>query len=149
MKCCITGTSRGIGKVFREYFLKKGWSVISFNKQNSLEEIIFQSQDCDLFINNAYDKDLQMHLIKQLSTKPMIICGSIVTDYPDDEMKEYTQYKIDLENYFKQNIDKQMLLLKISGYAYNNPELLINSIEFWLNNPTVRVISFFPGDANK
>ena len=149
MKCCITGTSRGVGKEFFTYFLNKGWEVISFDRSNSIEDIVSLSQDCDLFINNAYNKDLQLELVKRLSDKKMVICGSVVVDYPDDQMPEYTKYKTELEDYFKQHIDNNMLLLRISGYSYNQPTVLINAIEFWLANPSVRVISFVPGEPNR
>jgi len=149
MKCCITGTSRGIGKAFYQYFLNKGWNVISFNRNDSIKEIIFQSQDCDLFINNAYDKDFQLTLMKGLNHRRMVICGSVVTDYPDTELLEYTHYKTELEEYFKKQIDNNMLLLKISGKSYNTPEVLIEAIEFWINNPSVKIISFEPGEPNR
>jgi hypothetical protein len=149
MKCCITGTSRGIGKIFSSYFFEKGWQVISFDRSHTIDDIILMSQDCDLFINNAYDKDLQLILFKRLKVKSMIICGSVVTDFPDIKLPEYTEHKIALEKYFKESAPKNSLLLKISNESYNNPQLLINAIEFWMNNLKVNVISFSAGEPNR
>ena len=149
MKCYITGTSRGIGKIFFSYFLKKGWQVISFDRSHKIDDIISMSQDCDLFINNAYDKDLQLELLKRFRGKSMVICGSVVTDFPDADLPEYTKHKTDLEQYFKENAPKNSLLLKISNESYNNPQLLIDSIEFWIQHPEVNVISFISGEPNR
>ena len=69
----ITGHTQGIGKGLYDYFVSKGCQVKGFSKTNGydisynqdLSEIIDETLDCDLFINNAYYKDQQVHLALQ------------------------------------------------------------------------------------
>ena len=147
MKCCITGHTRGLGKVLNDYFVNQGWTVVGLNSSNSLERIIELSTNCDLFINNAYGDGIQIELLNQLynSVGKMIVCGSVVTDFPDPQLPVYTQHKKELEHRFLQVADTanaQMLLLKLSSDAYNNPRLILQSIEFWLNNSEIKVITY-------
>lgn len=147
MKCCITGYTRGLGKAINDYLVSQGWTVIGFNSSTRLDRIVELSQNCDLFINNAYGDGIQIELLNQLynSVGKMIVCGSVVTDFPDPQLPVYTQHKKELEHRFLQvadMADSKMLLLKLSSDAYNNPQLVLRSIEFWLENPQIKVITY-------
>jgi hypothetical protein len=147
MKCCITGHTRGLGRILNDYFVTQGWTVIGFNSTTKLDRIVELSENCDLFINNAYGDGIQIELLNQLynSVGKMIVCGSVVTDFPDLQLPVYTQHKQELEHRFLQVADtsnSQMLLLKLSSDAYNNPPLVLRSIEFWLENPQIKVITY-------
>ena len=147
MKCCITGYTRGLGKVINDYLVAQGWTVIGFSSSTNLDRIVELSKNCDLFVNNAYGAGIQIELLNQLynSVGKMIVCGSVVTDSPDPQLPVYTQHKKELEHRFLQVADtanSQMLLLKLSSDAYNNPQLILRSIEFWLRNPEIKVITY-------
>ena len=93
LKVGITGTTRGLGQALHDHFVNKGCHVTAFNRESDMSEAV----GCDLFINNAYG--IQMDILNQLyaSVGKMIVMGSIVTDFPDVEMPDYTQQKTKLE----------------------------------------------------
>lgn len=147
MKCCITGYTRGLGKAINDYLVAQGWTVVGFNSSTSLDRIVELSENCDLFINNAYGDGIQIELLNQLynSVGKMIVCGSVVTDFPDSQLPVYTHHKKELEHRFLEVADhakSKMLLLKLSSNAYNNPELVLKTIEFWLQTPQIKVITY-------
>lgn len=147
MKCCLTGYTKGIGKTFHDYFLSMGWEVVGFNSKDDFSSIVQQSKNCDLFINNSYANGRQIDFLNQLynSVGKMIVCGSVASDFPDPALPEYSQHKKILEQRFLEVADyaqSQMLLLKLSSDAYNDPKLIIRTIEFWINNPEVKVVTF-------
>ena len=139
MKVGITGTTRGLGKALHDHFVNKDCHVIAFNRGS---DIVNNAVGCDLFINNTYG--MQLELLNQLyaSVGKMIVMGSIVTDYPDVEMPDYTQQKTYLEERILELNRANILLLKLSSTAYNDSQVVINAIEYWLANPLVNVISF-------
>lgn len=139
MKVGITGTTRGLGKALHDHFVNKNCHVIAFNRGS---DIVNNAVGCDLFINSTYS--MQLELLNQLyaSVGKMIVMGSIVTDYPDIEMPDYTQQKTQLEERILELNRDNILLLKLSSTAYNDSQVIINAIEYWLANPLVNVISF-------
>jgi hypothetical protein len=151
MKIAITGHTRGLGKNLFNHFKSLGHDVIGFNSQHGVVEIITQSKGVDLFINNAYtDDNLQlklMHALKQQVGK-MIIMGSIVTINPDPNDPLYTHNKKRLElDYLHAAIDNTMndcdcLMLNLTSSSYQDFPTIANTIEYWLNNPSVISITF-------
>jgi hypothetical protein len=139
LKIAITGTTRGLGKALHDHFVNKGCWVIALNRGS---DIVNGAVGCDLFINNTFG--MQLELINQLyaSVGKMVVMGSIVTDFPDAEMPEYTQYKTKLEERVLELNQDNILLLKLSSTAYNDSQVVIDAIEYWLANPLVNVISF-------
>jgi len=147
MKCCITGHTRGLGKVLNDYFVNQGWTVVGFNSTTGVDQVVELSNGCDLFINNAYANGIQLDFLNQLynSVGKMIVCGSVVADFPDPQLPVYTRHKKELENRFLEVADhakSKMLLLKLSSNAYNDSELVLKTIEFWLENPQIKVITY-------
>jgi NADP-dependent 3-hydroxy acid dehydrogenase YdfG len=138
MKIGITGTTRGLGKALHDHFVNKGHQVLVLNRGADVSQAV----GCDLFINNTYG--IQMDILNQLyaSVGKMIIMGSIVTDFPDVEMPDYTAQKTKLEERVLELNLPNILLLKLSSTAYNDSQIVINAIEYWLANPLVNVISF-------
>jgi len=138
LKVGITGTTRGLGKALHDHFVNKGCWVIAFNRGSDVSDAV----GCDLFINNAYG--IQIDILNQLYTSvaKMIVMGSIVTDFPDVEMPDYTEQKTKLEERVLELNLPNILLLKLSSTAYNDSQVVINAIEYWLANPLVNVISF-------
>jgi NAD(P)-dependent dehydrogenase (short-subunit alcohol dehydrogenase family) len=138
LKVCITGTTRGLGKDLHDYFVNKGYHVIAFNRESDISE----AAGCDLLINNTYG--IQLDILNQLyaSVGKMVVMGSIVTDFPDIEMLDYTAQKTKLEERVLELKSPNVLLLKLSSTAYNDSQVVINAIEYWLENPLVNIISF-------
>ena len=64
MKIAITGHAQGIGKSLTQIYQKNGHTVIGFSRSNGFdisdpaarEQIVIASQECDMFINNAYSR---------------------------------------------------------------------------------------------
>jgi hypothetical protein len=137
-KVCITGTTRGLGQALHDHFVNKGCHVIAFNRESDISIAV----GCDLFINNAYG--IQMDILNQLyaNVGKMVVMGSIVTDFPDIEMPDYTAQKTKLEERVLELNNPNVVLLKLSSTAYNDSQIVINAIEYWLANPLVNVISF-------
>jgi hypothetical protein len=138
LKVGITGTTRGLGQELRAHFVNKGCEVIAFNRGSDMSIAV----GCDLLINNTYG--MQMSILNQLyaSVGKMVVIGSIVTDFPDVEMPDYTQQKTKLEERVLELNNPNILLLKLSSTAYNDSQVVIDAIEYWLANPLVNVISF-------
>ena len=138
LKVGITGTTRGLGRALHDHFVNQGHHVIAFNRGSDMSAAV----GCDLFINNNYG--MQIELLNQLyaSVGKMIVMGSIVTDFPDIEMPDYTHQKTKLEERVLELNLPNILLLKLSSTAYNDSQVVINAIEYWLANPLVNVISF-------
>jgi len=138
LKVGITGTTRGLGKALHDHFVNKGCWVMAFNRGSDVSDAV----GCDLFINNTYS--IQMDILNQLyaSVGKMVVMGSIVTDFPDVEMPAYTAQKTKLEERVLELNNPNILLLKLSSTAYNDSQVVINAIEYWLANPLVNVISF-------
>ena len=138
LKVGITGTTRGLGQELHTHFVNKGHHVTEFNRDSDMSAAI----GCDLLINNTYG--IQMDILNQLyaSVGKMVVIGSIVTDFPDVEMPNYTQQKTKLEERVLELNLPNILLLKLSSTAYNDSQVVIAAIEYWLANPLVNIISF-------
>ena len=149
LKVCITGTTRGLGKLLAEHFNSKGYDVIELNRGDVIVE---SAIDCDLFINNAYINGHQIDIFNQLYDKvgKMIVMGSIASDYPDPQMPDYSQHKRELKERVLEVASKNanILLLQLTGESYNDTTLIQNTIDFWLDNPKVTCISFVHGEPN-
>jgi hypothetical protein len=71
MKIAITGTTQGLGQHLKQVFEQHGHKVLEFNRSNGYDikqpqRIVDEAQDCDLFINNAYDGYGQVDLLYSL-----------------------------------------------------------------------------------
>jgi hypothetical protein len=152
-KVCITGTTRGLGKSLSDHFKNLGWEVVELNLGDPIVESAY---GCDLFINNAYINGHQVDIFNQLyaSVAKMIVMGSIASDYPDPNMPTYSQHKRVLKERVLEvanssAIKADILLLQLTGESYNDTDLIIRTIEFWLNNPKLISVSFVPGEPNR
>ena len=146
LKVGITGTTRGLGQSLHDHFVNQVCDVIVFNRGSDMSAAV----GCDLFINNTHG--IQMDILNQLyaSVGKMIVMGSIVTDFPDAEMPDYTAQKTKLEERVLELNLPNILLLKLSSTAYNDSQVVINAVDYWLANPLVNVISFrATGEPNR
>jgi nucleoside-diphosphate-sugar epimerase len=150
MKCCITGHTRGIGKAFYDHFTAKGWEVAGFNSSSSISYIVDQSVGCDLFINNAYANGEQLTLFNQLyaSVNKMIVCGSVASDRPDPSLPEYSLHKKELQDCVidvatdRNTNNADILLLKLTSSSYQDHKTILDTVDFWLEHPTITVIGY-------
>jgi len=62
MKVAITGHTKGIGKSIHDFFESKGYECLGFSRSNNFniksqetrDQILTLSKDCDVFVNNAF-----------------------------------------------------------------------------------------------
>jgi len=71
MNIAITGTSRGLGHDLTRLFSHNNHTVLEFNRSNGYDinqpdKIVEAVNDCDVFINNAYDDFAQVNLLYAL-----------------------------------------------------------------------------------
>jgi NAD(P)-dependent dehydrogenase (short-subunit alcohol dehydrogenase family) len=151
-KVMITGNTRGIGLEFSNYFLKKEWTVVGFNRKTSLDKIIIESENCDLFINNAYADGIQIKFLNELhdKVKKMIVCGSVAAFYPDSRMIEYSENKKKLAQRVRELSKSNILMLHLSAKGYNNTDAIFKILDLWLEHPHIVEIMFDPtGEPNE
>lgn len=162
MKIIITGHTSGIGKYLYDYYSDLGNEVIGISRETGYNintqqlEIIDLAVGSDLFINNANSGSAQKDLLVQLnkSVKKIITMGSITTNY-SDILKNADKEELEkTHRYLSLDPDSsEMLLLKpsfiestnanqiISDYTISYKDI-VNSIEFWFDNPKVSAIEF-------
>jgi hypothetical protein len=145
-KAIITGHTRGIGLIFSNHLISKGWEVIGFNTSTGLDDVVETAQGCDLFINNAYANGRQIEFLNKLHlcVGKMIVCGSVAAFYKDPQLPEYSDHKNELavEVTKLQNKGIKILMLHLSSAGYNNSDALIKIIDLWLEYPHITAVSF-------
>jgi short-subunit dehydrogenase involved in D-alanine esterification of teichoic acids len=108
MKIGITGHSDGIGNDIYLNLIKE-YDVIGFSRSNgydikNTDKIIEQLDNCDVFINNAYEKNYQTILFELLfdkwvfSSKTIINMVSSCVYHSSDWSPEYANNKKELKN---------------------------------------------------
>ena len=147
MKFYITGCSRGLGS-----YLYNAFDCIGFDRrlgqdiEHDIDSIVEQIEPGSVVILNAYANGTQIKYMSRLFEKVrIVVCGSIAATNFDQEMPEYSTHKHELEHEFKQlsmHSKLPMLYLKLTSSSYNNPELIENSIRFWLDNPETTFIGY-------
>lgn len=116
----ITGHSKGIGKGLFDYYKNTNQEVKGFSRSNNyhigsddtLDKIINESDNCDLFFNNAYWGDAQIKLLQRWyaknkdKNKLIVNISSIAVEVdkyapefnPTDEYKNYSKNKESLNS---------------------------------------------------
>jgi short-subunit dehydrogenase len=129
MKIAITGHSEGIGNDIYLNLIKE-YDVIGFSRSNGFDiknvnKIIEQLENCDVFINNAYEKNYQTILFESIFDKwkflpkTIINMNSSCVYHSSDWSLEYANSKKEL---------KEVSLNTIRNYK----------------NKKVRVINLYP-----
>lgn len=109
MKVAITGHSKGLGSAIYKELTKRGHEVFGFSRTNNYDiddvqtrtKIIQQSNDCDVFINNAYrhtaQYDLLEKIISQWQDQNKIVINvnskSIFAPIVPESMQQYVEDK--------------------------------------------------------
>lgn len=133
MKYAITGHTSGIGKRLYERLSPNavGFSRSTGYDLNSFEDrkrIIAESEDCDVFVNNAYDKFCQTHLLIELfqrwrdKNKTIINIGSRVAEIPvlpidRQDLLEYQASKLILKEMSQRLVGTCKVTYKSFGYV--------------------------------
>jgi short-subunit dehydrogenase len=137
-KIAITGHSRGIGKGLLEYYNNK--DVLGFSRSNgydlskegTVDRILANSMECEVFINNAYHGDQQVNILKKWyelhkNEKKIIVNISSIA-------VEIYHYVIDLDPSFK-----------VDSYTENKTKLNNLSMRISLSSNLARSILISPG----
>jgi NADP-dependent 3-hydroxy acid dehydrogenase YdfG len=139
----ITGHTTGIGKGLYDYFISKGCTVQGFSKSNGYDiscnddilEMLEQTKDFDLFINNAYYDDqqatiaLQWHRVHYDKEHYIINMSSLGSS-------ENIVHKLNIKN-------PQIVEYGINKMLLNNVGNTIN-----LSDSKARCITVMPGIVN-
>lgn len=132
-KIAITGHTKGLGQALFNYFGDKGDEVLGFSRSTGhvlpfkMQEILKASEDCNVFINNAFPVTSQVTLLYQLfhkwhdKQKTIVTIGSHTTDDQHDEPNQYYAEKFALDaackNLRKLNPTCRIVLLRPSYFA--------------------------------
>lgn len=156
MKILMTGHTKGLGKIIHDYFTSNGHEVkgisrsngYDLKKQETVGHIIATADNFDLFINNTYQFERQLELVKALQNKISIVSvGSIASLFSKNvEWNIYGKYKKELEDYHRKASsagNKNILLINITESTIeNNSQSIISTIEHWLENPNITLVEF-------
>jgi short-subunit dehydrogenase involved in D-alanine esterification of teichoic acids len=143
MKIAITGHTKGIGKALAEKF-SMSHDVIGFSKSNGYDisseearnQILEESKDCSIFINNAYDPIGQTELLNQLievysnSDKLIININSKLSFFPaTPEYDQYIKSKATQNKIIKERIfqDSPRLLNVVTGLVDTDMSVKFNA----------------------
>jgi hypothetical protein len=161
MNIIITGHTSGLGLSIYNHFKQKPDCVVTgisratgFDLTTDADKVVefVKTNKCDYFFNNAHVGDVQSKLLQKLSVHTCVISsGSIAADAAQTKPEPYYLNKFHLEHthrLIKRNNKLPMLLLKmgyLENYVDREPisyETIINTIDFWIQNPRVSMIEF-------
>jgi hypothetical protein len=118
----------------------------------NFEQVCAAAEGADVFINNAYQHDLQLKFLNRLHHRvgAMIISGSVASDDlgspPEDP--QYGRFKRELEQRVlelgrnKTPSQCDLLYLKLTGHAYRDTAGIIKLTDHWLNNRKIFFVQF-------
>jgi len=150
MKIAITGHTSGLGKFLHQQ-LSNSHSCIGFSRTNGFDlkadfdQIIKQIYRCDIFVNNSFAMGEQLNFLKEVQNIPQVVIGSIAARNPDINMPYYSQKKREIEEYFLKHYThthNKSLYIQLTGKSYQDYQLILRSINFWLENPQLNFIGY-------
>lgn len=131
MKIGMTGHTRGVGKAIFDK-ISETHEVLGFSRTNGYDvsdpiTIINEVIDCDVFINNAYNKECQLNLFTTLFDKwkdsekiiintlnfSTILDSNLKKDYENDYFTYKSQFLTELNNLYIQYNTKQCKVMNI------------------------------------
>jgi len=124
VKVAITGHTQGLGKaLFDIYDNSLGFSRSNGFNINNPDPIVQASLDCDIFINNAWDKFAQINLLENLfyfwryQNKTIVNISSVSPNKARqfDELSFYATHKLALDDasYCLQELEKNCRIINI------------------------------------
>jgi len=155
MKILMTGHTQGLGKTLYDYFSKEN-EVVGISRstghdlknQNTIDYIISEAENYDIFINNTFQFEKQLELVKALRGKTRIVSfGSIASIFSQNvEWNIYGKYKKDLEDYHRQQSSggaKDILLINITEATIEkSSDDIIKLMELWIESPVITFAEF-------
>jgi hypothetical protein len=156
MKILMTGHTKGLGKDLYDYFSEKGYEVTGISRttgydlkeQETIDYIVNEAHNYDIFINNTYQFEKQLDLVKLLRGKTRIVSfGSIASMFSKNvEWNIYGKYKRDLEEYHREAISggaNDILLLSITEATIEKHfDAIKDVIDYWIERPIFGFIEF-------
>jgi hypothetical protein len=171
MKVAITGHTAGIGKELYNYFSRKNAEVIGMSRSNgydletSVDSIIENAKDCDIFIDNAYRDEKQLELLNGLykHVHRIVVCGSVSRFYPELILTDYVHDKQVLADRCRilslapdgvaNILHLDLSFIELTDVNLNDPltftsdnfikyNEIVSAIDFWLHNPKIRQMEF-------
>lgn len=124
-KVSITGHTSGIGLNLFEIFTANGHAVTGYSRSNGSDiedsnvrkRIIEETQDCDIFINNAYSPNGQTTLLKELSTRWAGQPKKIINISSKLSFFELGKISV-LDDYIKQKSEQNEIIQRRFSTAY-------------------------------
>jgi len=170
-KIIITGHTHGIGKAIYDKFKEISCrEIVGMSRSNGydiekdFDKIIAEAEGCEMFINNAYCEQQQLHLVEALKDKVdmMVVMGSVSRLYPELIPTEYVEHKqalaeacrlisinpdgipllhLDLSFIEGTAVDASDPAVFTSDYT-TSYEDIVDTIIFWAGKPSIRQIEF-------
>lgn len=127
MKVALTGHKRGLGECLYSTLIHKGHEVVAFDLHTGYNindgairrQILEESIDCEVFINNAYSAPGQYELLKTLiesqNFNAILNVGTMATKVPKEMLEQDPdwQQQPDHEVYLKQKLLQESLVEKL------------------------------------
>ena len=170
-KIIITGHTHGVGKAIYDKFKEISCrEIVGMSRSNGydiekdFDKIIAEAEGCEMFINNAYCEQQQLHLVDALKDKVdmMVVMGSVSRLYPELIPTEYVEHKqalaeacrlisinpdgipllhLDLSFIEGTVVDASDPAVFTSDYT-TSYEDIVDTIIFWAGKPSIRQIEF-------
>jgi len=170
-KIIITGHTHGVGKAIYDKFKEISCrEIVGMSRSNGydiekdFDKIIAEAEGCEMFINNAYCEQQQLHLVEALKDKVdmMVVMGSVSRLYPELIPTEYVEHKqalaeacrlisinpdgipllhLDLSFIEGTVVDVSDPAVFTSDYT-TSYEDIVDTIIFWAGKPSIRQIEF-------
>jgi short-subunit dehydrogenase involved in D-alanine esterification of teichoic acids len=158
MQIVITGHTSGIGKALFDYFTNQGHRCIGFSRStghdisdsNARKQILLESNDCDIFINNAYKNfdDSQLHMLEEIynlwqgQSKLIINMSSRVTEFNKVDYPQYRSTKLNQDIFCRgKPFNPQILNLKL-GLTDTPRVEFITDKQKMTTNDIIKMIDF-------
>lgn len=145
MKFYITGSSRGLGQRLCNEF-----DCTAFDRpldlSTDIDIVVDQIEEGSCVILNAHASGTQLKYVEKLKDKCwIVVCGSIAAVNHDSHMLEYSKQKQQLEKRITElslHNPLPILYLRLTSSSYNDYQLIVNTIKFWLNNPKITFVGY-------
>jgi short-subunit dehydrogenase involved in D-alanine esterification of teichoic acids len=158
MKVAVTGHTSGIGKSLFDHFISKGHDCIGFSRSTGYDisnedirqQIVTESHDCDIFINNAYKNfdNSQLHMLEKIynlwkgQDKLIINMSSRVTEFTNVDYPLYRSTKLQQDIFCRGKISNPQILNLKLGLTDTPRVEFITGKQKITTNDIIKIINF-------